>query len=497
MLFKKSTVGEVAIITVNTRNFSAEKALLLKTEVAMMTALAEWHFLIDMTPVKRIDFSSMGTLLNLLKSMGKTGSLALCGLCDTVLNRFLQTHLDTVFTIYSTRLSALQPATLGPYTLTDKKALVLCAGTGTRARPLSFNCPKPMLEIMGKPILHHCIDHLKSYGVRDICLNTSYMPDIIEDYFGNGRKIGIQTTYSSEGSVTGGKFNGKAVGTAASLRLIQDRFQYFDDDFIVMCGDALVDLDFNRMMRLHKRSGAIATIATLPVARSEVYKYGIVKAGPSGRIQSFQEKPALNQALSRQANTGIYIFNPDVLNFIPTNRNLDIGGELLPLLIAQDQHVQMYDVPFDWTDIGCIKDYFQANAKALRGEIKNLTTSARQIRPSVWVEDSATVSPRARIHGPTYIGRGAVLDSGASLSGTNIIGAGCLIGHKTYCRDSIILPETVLLPGAVVSGMCASPSWSVRHSFAIGEVTDYQALDFVVAANSPADLPVTIPALRA
>jgi len=497
MLFKKSTLGEIVIITVNTGHFSAADALLLKTEVAMISALAELHILIDLTPVKRIDFASLGTLVTVLKSIGRRGSFSLCGLGKKVMERLHRTHLEHVFTVFPTRHAALQPDALGPYALSDVKALILCAGKGTRARPLSFDSPKPMLDVMGKPILHHCIDFLKSWGIRNVALNTSYQPESIEGYFGCGRSLGIKTVYSREGCMDGDRFSGRAVGSAASIQLIQQRFQYFDDDFVVMCGDALVDLDLNQMMRVHRRSGAIATIAAMTVPKSDVHKYGVIKSEATGKISSFQEKPAPEKALSCQVNTGIYIFSPRVLNFIPGSGDFDIGADLLPRLIEQNQHVQIYKSHFNWTDVGCIKDYYHANAKAVSGNINTISTSARMLRPNLWAEESATVSPKALIHGPTYVGRNAVVEADASLSGVSIIGAGSLISAKSYCRDSIVLPGTVLLAGAIVSGMCAGPNWCVRHSFAVGEVTEFEDMDRVIASGEPTDRQAPLEVLRA
>lgn len=150
----------------------------------------------------------------------------------------------------------------------------------------------------------------------------------------------------------------RPLGSAGGLRRVQDFSGFFDQTFIVLCGDALIDVDLSEAVRRHRAAGAIATLIATQVDRRDVSSYGIVVTEDAGRIGSFQEKPSPESARSTMANTGIYIFEPDVFEFIPTNRPFDIGSELFPALIEAGAPFYAMDMRFEWVDIGRTPDFF-------------------------------------------------------------------------------------------------------------------------------------------
>ena len=197
------------------------------------------------------------------------------------------------------------------------KAMILAAGKGTRVRPLTNVLPKPMIPLIRKPIMEAIIDHLRRHKFEEIFINTSYLSSTIEDYFRDGDRFGVQIAYSYEGTLENGVFKDKPLGSAGGMRNIQDRCGFFDDVFAVLCGDALIDVDLSEVVRFHREQGAIATIVMKEVARNEVSKYGVVVTDESGRVLRFQEKPKIEEAASSTINTGIYLFDPRVFDYIP------------------------------------------------------------------------------------------------------------------------------------------------------------------------------------
>ncbi len=252
------------------------------------------------------------------------------------------------------------------------KAMILAAGRGTRVQPLTNTLAKPMLPILGVPVMELIILRLKENGFKDIVINTAYLSETIEDYFKNGEELGVNISYSFEGSIHNGQRQGNAVGSAAGMKKIQNEKSFFDDTFLVICGDSIIDVDFEQAIKSHKMRGGIASILLKEVPKSSVWKYGVVELDTSSKVVSFQEKPDIEDARSNLVNTGIYIFEPEVLSHIPNIGNYDIGSDLFPKLVQNDVTIYGLNLPFQWIDIGTINDYYNANLMALNNEINDI-----------------------------------------------------------------------------------------------------------------------------
>ena len=252
------------------------------------------------------------------------------------------------------------------------KAMILAAGQGTRVRPLTKQTPKPMIPILGKPVLEYIIEHLARYGVTEIMINVAYNHWKIENYFGDGRRWGVQIGYAYEGVREHGEIVPRPLGSAGGMRRIQDFSGFFDDTTLVLCGDAIIDLDIQAALFEHKNKGAIASVVTLEVPEDQVKNYGIVVADKNGKITSFQEKPTPEEALSRLASTGIYIFEPSALDLVPQGKEFDIGSELFPLLVEKDLPFYAQNRFFNWIDIGRVSDYWSVCQRVLRGEVAQM-----------------------------------------------------------------------------------------------------------------------------
>jgi hypothetical protein len=160
------------------------------------------------------------------------------------------------------------------------------------------------------------------------------------------------------------------------MRRIQDFSGFFDDTTIVLCGDAIIDLDLHAAVFEHRSKKAMASVVTLEVPKDEVKNYGIVVAGKDNRVTSFQEKPSPEEARSRLASTGIYIFEPEVIELIPKDREFDIGSQLFPMLVEQGLPFFAQSRYFNWIDIGRVSDYWSVCQRVLRGEIAQMDMPA-------------------------------------------------------------------------------------------------------------------------
>jgi mannose-1-phosphate guanylyltransferase len=319
------------------------------------------------------------------------------------------------------------------------KAMILAAGKGTRVRPITYEIPKPLIPIFQKPVMEFLLELLREHGFDQIMVNVSHLADRIENYFRDGQRFGVQIAYSFEGQIVDGELVGKALGSAGGLRYIQDFNPFFDDTFVVLCGDALIDLDLSAAVRLHKEKGSIATIVTKSVAREVVSSYGVVVTDENGRIKAFQEKPSVEEALSTQINTGIYIFEPQVIDFIPSGIKFDIGSELFPKLVEKGAPFYAVNMDFEWVDIGKVPDYWQAIRDVLLGSVKNVKIPGIEVKPGIYTGLNVAANwDKIDVSGPVYIGGMTKIEDGAKIIGPSMIGPNCHICGGATIDNSII-----------------------------------------------------------
>ncbi|MDJ0601998.1 MAG: NDP-sugar synthase [Crocosphaera sp.] len=328
------------------------------------------------------------------------------------------------------------------------KAMILAAGKGTRVRPITHTIPKPLIPILQKPVMEFLLELLRQHGFDEIMVNVSHLAEEIESYFRDGQRFGVQIGYSFEGKIVDGDLVGEALGSAGGLRRIQDFNPFFDDTFIVLCGDALIDLDLTAAVKYHKEKGAIATIITKSVPKEVVSSYGVVVTNEEGRIQAFQEKPSVEEALSTNINTGIYIFEPEIINYIPPNQKYDIGGELFPKLVEKGAPFYAVNMEFEWVDIGKVPDYWHAIRGVLQRDIKNVQIPGIEVKPGIYTGLNVAVNwDKVNIQGPVYIGAMTHIEDGATIIGPTMIGPNCWICSGATVDNSVIFEYSRLGPG--------------------------------------------------
>jgi mannose-1-phosphate guanylyltransferase len=328
------------------------------------------------------------------------------------------------------------------------KAMILAAGKGTRVRPITYTIPKPMIPILQKPVMEFLLELLRQHGFSEIMVNVSHLANEIESYFRDGQRFGVQIAYSFEGQIIDGELVGKALGSAGGMKRIQDFSPFFDTTFVVLCGDALIDLDLTAAVKFHKEKGAIATIITKTVPQQEVSSYGVVVTDEEGRIKAFQEKPKVEEALSNCINTGIYIFEPEVLDYIPSNQEYDIGSQLFPKLVEMGAPFYAVTMDFEWVDIGKVPDYWHAIRAVLQGEVKNVQIPGKMVAPGIYTGLNVSVNwDKVDIQGPVYIGGMTHIEDGAKIIGPTMIGPNCWICSGAVVDNSVIFDYSRLGPG--------------------------------------------------
>ncbi len=342
------------------------------------------------------------------------------------------------------------------------KAIILAAGRGTRLQPLTADTPKPMIPLLGKPVMAYIVEHLVRQGITEIMVNTSHFAHRIEQYFGDGRRFGVHMGYSFEGHFKHGHIVPEPLGSAGALRHIHKLGSFIDDTTAVLCGDAVVDIKLQAAAATHRAQGAIASVITREVAEQDVSNYGIVASNADGRVNSFLEKPAPHQALSRQASTGIYLIEPEVLAHIPAQGSFDIGSELFPALVRQGLPFFAQSHDFEWLDIGRLSDYWQVVQRMMQGQVACVTLPGLQMLPGVHVGLNTRVAwDSVQFEGPVYIGSGSRIDAGCVVRGPVWIGNGCHVQAGAVVERSVLFDYAKVGAGATVREALVSHDYCV------------------------------------
>ena len=328
------------------------------------------------------------------------------------------------------------------------KAKILAAGKGTRVRPITHTIPKPMIPILQKPVMEFLLELLRQHGFTEVMVNVSHLAEEIENYFRDGQRFGVEIAYSFEGRIEDGELIGEALGSAGGLKKIQNFQSFFDDTFVVICGDGLIDLDLTEAVRRHRQKGALASLITKRVPKDQVSSYGVVVTDLEGRVRSFQEKPSVDEAASDMINTGIYIFEPEVFDFIPSGVPCDIGSDLFPKLVEAGAPFYALPMEFEWIDIGKVPDYWQAIRSVLQGKVRQVQIPGKEIRPGIYTGLNVAANwDRINVQGPVYVGGMTQIEDGATIIGPSMIGPSCHICENATIDNSIIFDYSRIGPG--------------------------------------------------
>jgi NDP-sugar pyrophosphorylase family protein len=304
------------------------------------------------------------------------------------------------------------------------KAVVLAGGEGTRLKPLTSRRPKPLIPIAGRPCIDFVIRSLIASGFREIVITTSYLSDRLIRSIGDGVDYNASILYS---------FEGTPAGTAGAVRRVAN---FIGETFVVAMGDVVADVDFRALYEFHRERGGAATIALTRV--TDPTQYGIAAVDQRGRIVKFREKPRREEAFSDLANAGIYVLEPKVLEFIPPDQPFDFAKDVFPRLLAKGLPVYGKELDGVWMDIGRPRDLWRASMEIVKREGKPLTIHGVTTDGPLIVQEGAVVEAGATLHGPVFLGAGARIRTGCSVSNA------CIYEGTTVDRDASITNSIVL-----------------------------------------------------
>lgn len=346
------------------------------------------------------------------------------------------------------------------------KAMILGAGQGTRVAPFTHTVPKPLLPVAGTPVIDQLLAFLRRQGISDVMINTAYLADTLMNYVGDGSRYRMDVTYNFEGVRHGHKLIGQPKGSAGGLRDMQVKTRAFDSTFIVLCGDAIIDFDLEQAVRFHVRNRALATIVAARVPAADVERYGVICSDSSGRILGFQEKPTRSEARSNLVSTGIYIFEPEIFQHIPAEGSFDIGSQLFPhLLETVKAPIYACQPSLQWIDIGTVHDYWQAQLKALYGDIWHFPMKGNYIKDGVRASHTAQVPwDDVHVRGPVYIASGARIEPNVKIIGPAIIGANAVIGKDSKLHNVIVGDNVKIENGSALERLWLTTEFNINLS---------------------------------
>lgn len=237
------------------------------------------------------------------------------------------------------------------------KAVIMAGGEGKRLKAVSGDTPKPMVKLLGRPMLEHIILLLKEQGFDDICMSLRYRAEEIQNYFGNGESFGVKIEYRTEN---------EPLGTAGGVKNCASF--YGEEPFLVISGDAACDFQLRELMRRHREENCAVTMA---LHRNPApLSYGLAVTDAREQVRFFIEKPDWPRVVSDLVNTGIYVISPRVMELVPDGRNCDFAKELFPELIKKGERLLGLAMEGYWCDVGSPLSYYRCCVDALEGRLR-------------------------------------------------------------------------------------------------------------------------------
>ncbi len=312
--------------------------------------------------------------------------------------------------------------------------MILAAGVGSRLDPLTRNVPKPMVPIVNQPVMEHIVRLLVKHGFTDIVANTHYLADQIEGYFNDGRASGARMIFNREAEL---------LGTAGGLKRVSENFRFFQkgETFAVVGGDDLTDIDLTAMLKFHRDNKSLATIGLATVA--DPSQFGVVVLEEGGKILRFVEKPAAGTSPSNLANTGVYLFEPEILDLIPSGKFHDFGKELFPALLEAKLPFYGYATDNYWRDVGNLREYRESHDDFFDGD-SGFQINVSKVGDNLWIGENCQIHPTAKIEAPCVIGPHCVVGANATIEAKSVLGESCIVGESAHISHSILWARSVV-----------------------------------------------------
>ncbi len=321
---------------------------------------------------------------------------------------------------------------------TGLKAVILVGGPGMRLRPLTEDRPKSVVPVLNHPAIEHTFAYLKKYGVTDIILAVNYLPEVIQQYFGDGSRCGIKLIYNMEK---------EPLGTAGAVK---NAARYIDGTFLVFNGDIFTDLNLADMLAFHQKNKAKATISLTWV--DDPSRFGVVETNASQKVKRFIEKPPLAEATTHWINAGTYVLEPDVLDYIPENQHYMFENGLYPGLLKAGEPVYGFPYRGFWLDMGTPATYFSINSDLLTSKVSSpLIKPLKPGNAGICCGEGVTIHPSAKIIAPVLIGSGCRIGAKVRVTGPVVMGPDCRLEDGSVVENAILWDNVTVRTNASLS----------------------------------------------
>src|SRR3954462_9779599 len=278
------------------------------------------------------------------------------------------------------------------------QAVILVGGEGTRLRPLTVTVPKPVLPLVDRPFLVYMLEWLRRHGVDDVVMSCGFLATRVRNVLGDGSHLGLRLRFVEEPEPR---------GTAGALKYAED---LLDERFLMLNGDVLTDIDLTAQLEQHDRTGAVGTLALVPV--EDPTAYGLVRLTEESAVREFVEKPSADQIDTNLISAGAYVLERSVLDLIPADRNVSIEREVWPQLVGKGVYAYAHEHAY-WLDIGTPETYLKGTTDILEGFVETEAVQrigeGCEIAPDAHVASTAVLGPGVKVGAEARIERSVVL----------------------------------------------------------------------------------------
>ncbi|HYA00945.1 MAG TPA: sugar phosphate nucleotidyltransferase [Candidatus Binatia bacterium] len=333
------------------------------------------------------------------------------------------------------------------------KAVVMAGGEGARLRPLTSRYPKPMVPIVGTPVIEHNLRLLRDHGITEVVVTLQYLGAEIRNRLGDGSDLEMSIDYVVED---------RPLGTAGSVR---NAAHLLDDTFLIISADCLTDIDLSAVIEEHRQRGAMASLVL--TSTPNPLEYGVVITDPEARIERFLEKPSWGEVFSDHVNTGIYVVEPEVLELIPEGVSSDWSHDVFPEMLRRRDPLYGIVAEGYWCDIGSIPSFLQANWDALAGKVRCRIPGRCDDQAFIGAE--VEMGRGATIEGPAFLGDEVKLKAGTHLIGPVIVDKYAIIDDNASVTNSVVWPHAYIGEGCRIREAIIGRSVTVKNNSLIEE----------------------------
>ena len=330
------------------------------------------------------------------------------------------------------------------------QALILAGGEGTRLRPLTSTIPKPVAPLVGKPFVCYMLEWLRGHGIDDVILACGFMADGVREILGDDTGLGLTLRYVEEP---------RPLGTGGALKFAE---KLLDEQFFMLNGDVLTDIDLSEQLRQHQRTQARATLALIEA--EDPSAYGLVRRNPDHSVAEFVEKPGPEEIETSLINAGAYILEREVLDEMePAGTNISVERDLFPALVGRG--LFGYRASGYWLDIGTPSRYLQGTFDVLEGNVQ--TEIGRRLgEASLVLIHGATIE--GKVIAPATVGPGSLVAEHAIVGGRAVLGSGVTVAAGAHVEASVVLDGATVGARSTIIDSILGPSVEIGEDCHIG-----------------------------